>query len=170
MASPGQKLGTCGHLMAGFDKHVHCTRSTDKTKGTDPCVNKEDLPNCDILTSEAVTVHAFLPKEKNVKTVMADKPTTSEKSEDASDTLVDPSLVSVIGVATTDKKAVKSPERASSREKSKKKHSPKKSSTDVKLEAFDQKSFDPFSHLEAFLLSKSLEKPSLEPTFQTMKM
>ena len=47
-------------------------------------------------------------KEKcEQKSDKADKPTRSNKS----DTLVDPSLVSVIGVATSDKKAVKSPER-----------------------------------------------------------
>ena len=34
----------------------------------------------------------------------------------------------------------------------------------------DQKWAECFSRLEAFLLSKSLEKPSPEPTFQTVKM
>ena len=52
MASPGQKRRVCGHLMAGFDKHVHCRRCRDKLKGTDPCVNKEDCPHCNVLTSE----------------------------------------------------------------------------------------------------------------------
>ena len=79
-------------------------------------------------------------------------------------------MVSVIGIVLSDKKAVKSLERASSKEKSKKKHSPvKKSSTD-KMEAMDQKRFERFSKLETFILSKSLDKPILEPTFQTVKM
>ena len=81
-----------------------------------------------------------------------------------------PSLLSVIGPTTSDKKAVKSPERASSKVKGKKKHSPKKSSTDVKLEAMDQKWSERFSRLEAFLLSKSLESPSPELTFKMVKM
>ena len=63
---------------------------------------------------------------------------------------------------------MKSPERASSGEKAKKK--PKKSSTDATLEAMDHKWSERFSRLEAFLLSKSLEKPSPELTFQTVKM
>ena len=74
-------------------------------------------------------------------------------------------------MATSDKKGVKLPEMASSQEKSKKKHSPaKKLSTDAKLEAMNQKWSKHFSRLEAFLLSKSLEKPSPEPTFQIVKM
>ena len=79
-------------------------------------------------------------------------------------------MVSVIEVATSDKKAVKSPETAGNIEKQKKKHSTpvKKSLTDAKLEVMDQKWSEPFSRLEAFLLSKSLEKS--EPTFQAVKM
>ena len=94
----------------------------------------------------------------------------ADKSEDV-DTLVDPSLVSVVGLATTDKKVVKSPERTNNKDKGKKKHSPKKSSTALQLEVIiDRKWSERFNRLEAFLLSKSLEKPSPEPTFQTVKM
>ena len=73
------------------------------------------------------------------------------------------------GVASSDKKAVKSPETAT-KEKQKKKHSTpvKKSTTDAKLEAMDQKWSKRFSSLEAFMLSKSLEMS--DQTFQTMKM
>ena len=51
---------------------------------------------------------------------------------------MDPSLVTVVGVASTDKKAVKSPETAT-KDKQKKKHSTlvKKSTTDAKLEALE---------------------------------
>ena len=52
MASPGQKRGAFCHIMAGFDKHAHCARCRDRMKGTDPCVNKEDCPHCDVLTAE----------------------------------------------------------------------------------------------------------------------
>ena len=89
---------------------------------------------------------------------------------DVSDTLVDPSLVSVIGITSTDKKAVKSPVRASSREKSKEALSCQDIIYGREDEAMDQKSSKHFSRLEAFLLSKSLEKPSPEPTFKTVKI
>ena len=118
MASPGQKWGwgACSHLMAGFDKHAHCARCRDKSKGTDPCVNNEDC-HCYILTSDQklqLSTPSYQKKKekREQKSDKADKPTRSEKSEDATDTVADPSLVSVIGVATSDKKAVKSPERA----------------------------------------------------------
>ena len=77
-------------------------------------------------------------------------------------------MVFVIEVATSDKKAVKSPEISGNIEKQKIKHSTpvKKSSTDVKLEVMDQKWSEPFSRLEAFLLCKSLEKSEL--TFQAV--
>ena len=125
MASPGQKGGACGHLMAGFDK-------------------------------------------RGQKSVVSDKPTRSDKPTEDDSTLVDPSLVSVIGVATANKMAGKSPERAGSKAKSKKKHSTpvKKSSTHAKLETVDQKWSERFSCLEAFLLLKCLDKSNLEQTFQ----
>ena len=58
-----------------------------------------------------------------------------------SETLADPSLVSVVGVVSTDPKAMKSPQTAT-KNKSKKKHSTpvkKSTSTDARLEAMDQK-------------------------------
>ena len=83
---------------------------------------------------------------------------------------MDPSLVSVVGVVSTETKAVQSPETSNNKEKQKKRHSTPvtKSSTDAKLEVSDQKWFERFSRLEAFMLSKSQEKS--EPTFQTVKM
>ena len=150
MASPGQKRGVCGHFMAGFHMHAHCAMCRDKLKCTDPCVNKKDCPHCDVLTSEQklqLSTPYQKKKEKHEqKTVLSDKSVKADKSEDGGDMLVDPILVSVIGLATTDKKAVKSPER-------KKKHSPKKSSTDLKSEGMDQKWSEHFSRLQMFLLS-----------------
>ena len=52
MASPCQRGGACGHLMVAFDKHAHCVRCHEKSKGSDTCVNKEDCPHCNILTME----------------------------------------------------------------------------------------------------------------------
>ena len=45
-----------------------------------------------------------------------------------------------------------------------------KSSSDSMLEALNHKWSERFSRLEVFLISKSLEKPGKEPTFQTVKM
>ena len=42
MASPGQKRGGCGHLMAGFDSHNYCAKSHNRGKGSDPCVEKPE--------------------------------------------------------------------------------------------------------------------------------
>ena len=71
-------------------------------------------------------------------------------------------------------KPQKSPEKAGKKDKGKKKHfTPVKSTkllTDSKLEDLNQKWSEHFSRLEVFLISKSLEKPSQEPTFQTVKM
>ena len=91
------------------------------------------------------------------------------RAENVSEILVDPSLVSVVGVASTDSKPMKSPE-TDTKDKQKKKHSTlvKKFTTDAKAEAMDQRWSERFSRLEALFLSKSMEKS--DPTFQTVKM
>ena len=38
MDSPGQRRGSCGHKMAGFDMHEKCARCRDKGLGKDPCI------------------------------------------------------------------------------------------------------------------------------------
>ena len=109
MASPGQNPGACGCLMAGFDKHAHCARCRDKAKSSDPCVNIEDCPHYNILALEQklqLSMPSYQKKKAKCeqKSDKSDKHTRSEKSEDVGDTLIDPSLVSVIGAATSDKK------------------------------------------------------------------
>ena len=96
---------------------------------------------------------------------MADK-----SAENVSETLVDPSVVSVVGVVSIDPKAMKPPQTAT-KDKGKKKHSTpvkKSTSADAWLEAMDQKWSERFSRLEALFLSKSMEKSDL--TFQTLKV
>ena len=45
MASPGQKRGMCGHIMALlFNYHAKCARCHEKGIGKDPCVEI----NCEI--------------------------------------------------------------------------------------------------------------------------
>ena len=50
MASPGQRRGSCGHVMAGFDLHKKCARCRDKMVGDDPCVKGQDCELCDTLS------------------------------------------------------------------------------------------------------------------------
>ena len=38
MDSPGQRRGSCGHKMAGFDMHEKCALCRDKGLGKDPCI------------------------------------------------------------------------------------------------------------------------------------
>ena len=47
MASPGQKRGSCGHIMALFDSHAKCARCREKGIGDDPCVKKKQCQICD---------------------------------------------------------------------------------------------------------------------------
>ena len=51
MASPGdkkgQRKGSCGHIMAGFDSHDKCARCRDKRIGEDSCVLDKPCPFCD---------------------------------------------------------------------------------------------------------------------------
>ena len=103
-------------------------------------------------------------EKREQKTAIANK-----SSENVTETLLDPSLVSVVGVASTESRAVESLENTS-KEKQKKKHSTpvKKCTNDAKLQAMDQKWSKHFSCLEAFLLSKSLGKSEL--TFQTVNI
>ena len=46
MSSPGQRRGSCGHAMAGFDTHSKCARCRDKGLGDDPCVLKKECMIC----------------------------------------------------------------------------------------------------------------------------
>ena len=104
MASPGQRRGVCGHAMAGFDQHAHCARCRDKKKGSDPCVKGNICPSCNILTEEQ-KLRLATPVYQNKK----EKKESKMASEDC--TLVDPALVSVLGVSTDS--GIKSSEEAS---------------------------------------------------------
>ena len=105
MASPGQRRGVCGHAMAGFDQHAHCARCRDKKKGSDPCVKGNICPSCNILTEEQ-KLRLATPVYQNKK----EKKETKAAIEEC--TLVDPALVSVLGVSTDT--GIKSSEEASS--------------------------------------------------------
>ena len=125
--------------MAGFDKHVHCPRCWDKLKGEDPCVRKQPCTHCDVLTEDQ-KLQLSTPSYQKKKEKREQK-NNDKNSDNVMETLVDPALVSVLSVAPSDKKTVKSPEPTPSKEKSKKKHSTpfRKASTDDKLESMGQK-------------------------------
>ena len=84
MASPGQRKGACGHIIASLDKHSHCARCRDKGLGDDPCIRKLPCEYCKLLTPkqaiQLATPTYKLRKEK-------------QKSKDL---LVDPASVTVL--------------------------------------------------------------------------
>ena len=93
MSSPGQRRGLCGHIMAGYDKHKVCARCRDKRKGEDNCVKSLPCISCDVLTEDQkgklATPQYQKKKEKH----------EAKAAEESSSALVDPSTVSVIGLA-----------------------------------------------------------------------
>ena len=93
MSSPGQRRGLCGHIMAGSDKHKVCARCRDKKKGEDNCVKNLPCLNCDVLTEEQ-KVKLATPQYQKKK-----EKREAKAVEESNSTLVDPSTVSVIGLA-----------------------------------------------------------------------
>ena len=54
MASPGQRKGACGHIMASFDRHSRCARCREKGLGEDPCISKLPCEYFELLTPDQV--------------------------------------------------------------------------------------------------------------------
>ena len=165
MSSPGQKRGTCGHVMASFDGHFKCARCRDKGVGEDACVLKKDCTVCKGFTPEQILQLATPTyrecKSKKKKLV----------SSSPAPTLVDPSHVSVLvkwrGTRLYNLKphqlrrrrnAVNHPSPLLNKKKS---SSGSKPSTDD-LKKLDDKWAERFSRLEAMLLAKSFTVP-VEP-------
>ena len=115
MSSPGQKQGSCGHVMALFDNHKKCTRCREKGVGDDPCVKKQDCQICKPFTPSQI-IQLATPTYKARKERGEQK--KSEASSDATPTLVDPSEVTLLGRVSTDE-----PSSVESTPKQKKKHS-----------------------------------------------
>ena len=84
MASPGQRKGACGHIMASFDKHSRCARCWDKGHGEDLGIKRLPCEYCDLLTPDQV-VQLATPTYKIRK--------EKQKSKDV---LVDPASVTVV--------------------------------------------------------------------------
>ena len=97
MSPPGQKRGTCGHVMASFNSHLKCARCCDKGVGEDACVLKKDCFICKGFTPEQ-NLQLATPTYRECK--------SKEKklvSSSPAPTLVDPSHMSVLGKAEGDK-------------------------------------------------------------------
>ena len=190
MSSPSQRRGGCGHMMADSDFHSFCECCRDKKKGSDPCVETPPAPcrHCDALTvdqkAQFSTPSYKLKKEKREAKTSA----AAKDSAALSPTLVDPALVSVVGVVdgqgTSGASGLSGPE-----EKNKKseKKTDKKSSTSSKsvkpdksvkssssrpassssttdqgksiAPSTDRKWSDRFNRLEALLMAKTLDRP-----------
>ena len=83
MASPGQRRGSCGHVMAAFDLHKKCARCRDKKMGDDPCVKGQRCDLCDSLS-------------ESQKGMLA-TPQYQIRKDKKAGTLVSPSKVTVVG-------------------------------------------------------------------------
>ena len=88
MASPGQRRGICGHMMAGFDQHERCARCRDKGQGSDPCVKKKYCSICDNLTDQ--------------QRGMLSTPQYQIRKDKKAGLLISPSKVTVVGVVDQD--------------------------------------------------------------------
>ena len=143
MSSPGQKQGSCGHVMALFDNHKNCARCCEKGVGDDPCVKKLDCQRCKAFTPARVQQLA----------------TPTYKAMESRRNLVDPSEVTLLGWVSTDKPSSvestpkKKKHSDGSPKSSKRRHSSKPTSDDLK--SLDER----FSRLEALLLNKSFAVP-----------
>ena len=184
MSSPSQKHGSCGHIMASFDSHCFCARCREKGKGSDPCISHLDCNTCNSLTEEQ-RIQLSTPSYRIKKEKRDSKKVSDTPKQDSSSSLIDPSVVTVVG-AVDDQGIVKS-SGSSSDKKSKNMDKPKaqalkdskadkpskslkptKSSQDARFDQLDQKWSERFNRLEALLLAKSLEQPG--PAFTTVKV
>ena len=83
MTKPGQKIGTCGHVMALFDSHKKCARCREKGVGDDPCVKKLNCQICKGFTpmqiQQLATPTYKSRKEHEQKKAVSDSPSSGRK-------------------------------------------------------------------------------------------
>ena len=161
MSSPGQKRGSCGHVMALFENHKKCTRCREKGVGDNPCVKKQYCQICKVFMPAQVQQLAT-PTYKARKERGEQK--KSEASSDTTPTFKDPSDITLLGRVSTDKpfSVESTPKQKKKRSdcsprSSKCKHSSKPTSDDLK--SLDDKWCERFSCLEAMLLNQSFAVP-----------
>ena len=161
MSSPGQKRGSCGHAMAGFDGHSFCARYREKGKGEEPCIANKDTTDCkfcNLFTPEQraqISTPSYKIKKEKREAKRVDNPTPTEDIA-----LVDPANVLVIGAVggAASQSPSLLPEKRPKKDKAPTK--PKKSassSMDDRFSALDSKWSERFNRLEALLMAKSLE-------------
>ena len=103
MASPGQRRGSCGHVMAGFDLHKKCARCRDKKVGDDPCVKGQDCELCD----------KFSDSQKG----MLATPQYQIRKDKKAGILISPSKVTVVGPVEDQDEIEMSPDAAHAQER-----------------------------------------------------
>ena len=166
MSCPGQKTGTCGHIMAVFDNHKKCARCREKGVGDDPCVRKLECQICKGF--RPAQIQQLATPSKSRKECGEQKKTATETTSSATPTLVDPSDVTLLGRVHSGKPSSvestptgkKKKGSDTSPKSSKRKPSSKPTSEDLK--SLDDKWSERFSGLEALLLAKSFAVP-VEP-------
>ena len=162
MSFPGQRRGSCGHAMAGFDSHSKCAHCRDKGVGDDPCVLKKECDVCKGFTPEQIqqlSTPTYRDQKENKATASSSTPT-----------LVDPAHVSVL--AKVEKVEASQPQSTPTTKKTKRSESPKPSASKKRssssrpsaddLKQLDDKWAERFSRLEAMLLAKTFTVP-VEP-------
>ena len=162
MSSPGQRRGSYGHTMAGFDSHSKCARCRDKGVGDDPCVLKKECDVCKGFTPEQI-LQLSTPTYRDRK----EKNMTASSS---TPTLMDPAHVSVLG--KVEKVKATHPQSSPTTKKTKRSDSPKPSASKKRssssrpsaddLKQLDDKWAERFSRLEEMLLAKTFTVP-VEP-------
>ena len=94
MASPGEKQGTCGYIMASFDSHLNCAHCCNKGVGEDMCVLKKD---CSIASHLLSSRSSSWPHPRT----MYEKKEHSEKT--ATPTQIDPADCKLLGKVEGDR-------------------------------------------------------------------
>ena len=166
MSSPGQKRGTCSHVMALYNSHKKCARCREKGVGDDLCVKKMDCQICKafmpVQIQQLSTPTYKSRKERNQKKTGTDSPAS------ATPTHVEPSEVTLLGRVHKESAFVESTPPGKKKKRSDdspKPSSKKKSSSKPRsdgLKDLDEKRSEHCARLEAMLLSKSFAVP-VEP-------
>ena len=164
MSSPGQRRGSCGHVMALFDLHTKCAHCREKGIGGDDCVAKKPCSICDSFT-EAQKTQLATPKYRERK--------ESGQKKNPSPTHVAASDVTVLGRvenkgdSPSDRgESTPKKQKKSSHKSPLKKKSSRSSELQTELQSLDDKWSERFSRLEALFLAKSFSVP-VEPVNKT---
>ena len=156
MVSPGQKRGSCGHIMALFDAHSKCARCREKGIGQDPCVEKKPFQICDNFSEDQ-------KKQLATPTYRARK--DLQKKASSPSQAVDPADVTVLGKVESrgdsDRGETPSKKAKKSSHKSPTKKEAGKTTVDFQadLKSMDDKWSEQFARLEAIFRAQSFQVP-----------